>query len=156
VGALGKADPHQIVVDIEGTGKTTIDVGGETVELSRDDLDIRVEGRSGFALAQEGHYGVALDLDLSPELVAEGIAREVVRGVQDLRKASGLAVEDRIELFMTSDDPDVAAALNAHRDAIAAEVLATTTMVNEGDSEGMSADEIALDQGRVKVALKKS
>jgi isoleucyl-tRNA synthetase len=155
-GALSTADPHQIVVDIEGGGTTTIDVGGEMVELTRDDLDIRVEGRSGFALAQEGHYGVALDLDLSPELVAEGIAREVVRGIQDLRKATGLAVEDRIELFMSTEEPDVSGALSAHKDAIAAEVLATTTHVNEAGAEGLSADEIALDQGRVKVALRRS
>jgi isoleucyl-tRNA synthetase len=97
-----------------------------------------------------------LDLDLSPELVAEGVAREVVRGVQDLRKASGLAVEDRIELYMSSDEPDVAAALDAHRETISAEVLATTTHINETGGEGLSADEIPLDQGRVRVALKKA
>jgi isoleucyl-tRNA synthetase len=155
-GALSRVDPHQVVVDIEDSGTTTIEVDGETVGLTRDDLDIRVEGRSGFALAQEGHYGVALDLDLSPELVAEGVAREVVRGVQDLRKATGLAVEDRIELFMSSDEAEVGAALETHLGTISAEVLATTTHVNEDHPEGLSADEIALDQGRVKVALRKS
>ncbi|MGH2807312.1 MAG: DUF5915 domain-containing protein, partial [Actinomycetota bacterium] len=154
--ALAQSDPHRIVVDVEGTGTTTIDVGGESVELGRVDLDVRVEGRSGFALAQEGAYGVALDLDLSPELIAEGIAREVVRGIQDLRKATGLAVEDRIELYMSSGEAVVAGALDTHRDAIAAEVLATNTHVGEERPGGLSADEIALDQGRVKVALKKA
>jgi isoleucyl-tRNA synthetase len=92
---------------------------------------------------------VALDLEITDELRAEGIAREVIRSIQDLRKARGLAVQDRISLSLTSDDPVVTEALKLHGDLIAREVLATDVHANvSGDME-----EVALDEGLVLVGL---
>jgi len=124
------------------------------VSLSADELDVRIEGREGFSLAREGAYGVALDLELDGELIAEGIAREVVRAVQELRKSSGLAVSDRIELWLESEDEAVTEALEQHRDAIASEVLATTVNVNEHSLPEAQETELALDQGAVRVVLR--
>ncbi|MGH2729073.1 MAG: class I tRNA ligase family protein, partial [Actinomycetota bacterium] len=92
--ALASADARTLVEELETTGTVTINVDEKQVALERADLDVRVEGRQGFALAQDGPYGVALDVEPSAELIAEGTAREVVRAIQDLRKSSGLAVED--------------------------------------------------------------
>ncbi len=85
---------------------------------------------------------VALELELTPELRREGVARELVRMVQDARKEAGLEVTDRIRLAVeTSGEP--AEALAAHRDEIAAETLATSVETSEvegfrleGDLEG--------------------
>ena len=68
---------------------------------------------------------MALDLDITPELRREGLAREVIRLVQDARKADGLEVSDRIALRWEAPDPELAAALTEHGQLIAGEVLAT-------------------------------
>jgi isoleucyl-tRNA synthetase len=152
--ALTRSDPQEIVTDIETSGRSSLEVDGETIELSADDLDVRVEGRSGFSLAQEGPYGVALDVEITPELRREGIAREVVRGIQDLRKSAGLEVDDRIELWMESGDRDATEALEAHRDFIAAEVLATSVRI--GEAEGAAAsDTTEIEGASVRIGLSK-
>ena len=153
--ALATADARALVTALERDGLATLAVGGDEVELGPDDLDVRVEGRSGFSLAQDGPYGVALDLELTPELEAEGIAREVVRAVQDLRKSSGLAVEDRIELWLASEADAVARALRAHGDYIAQEVLASKTHWQSPDGDAVSTVGLELDQGSVGVGLKR-
>jgi isoleucyl-tRNA synthetase len=153
--AIQASDPAEIVHALEGAGVAHIDLEGEQVSLTRDDLDVRVEGRSGFSLAQDGPYGVALDLELTPELIGEGTAREVVRGVQDLRRSSGLAVEDRIELWLNSAADQVVDALRTNADWIAAEVLATSIHVGEAPPSGIDSTSIELDLGAVEVGMKK-
>lgn len=152
--ALSALDAQALTESLESTGAAVVDLGGEPVSLSADELDVRIEGREGFSLAREGAYGVALDLELDAELIAEGIAREVVRAVQELRKSSGLAVSDRIELWLESEDEAVTQALERHRDVIAAEVLAPTVNVNETPVPGTKDTELALDQGAVRIALR--
>jgi isoleucyl-tRNA synthetase len=122
------------------------------VELGRDDLDVRVEGRSGFALAQDGPLGVALDLELTPELRAEGVAREVVRSVQDLRKSAGLAVEDRVRLWATSASVPLLDALRAHESYIASEVLAVSTLFEDPPDDAARTD-VELEGGSVRAGL---
>jgi isoleucyl-tRNA synthetase len=148
--ALGAVDARAVVEAIESTGTASIELSGEEVSLARDELDIRIEGREGYSLVQEGAYGVALDLEITDELRAEGIAREVVRAIQDLRKSKGLAVEDRITLTLASEEPVVSAALETHTDLIATEVLAT-----EVRTDGPTTDEIALDEGLVRAGIEK-
>jgi len=153
---LSSADPHELVTQLESSGQISLQVDGEDAVLSADELDVRVEGRSGFALAQEGAFAVALDTEVTPELYAEGVAREVVRAIQDLRKNAGLAVEDRIELWAFSEDPDVAAALQTHHDYIAAETLAPTVHVGDSVHEGLASDEIDLEGRKAGIALRKA
>ena len=92
-------------------------------------------------------------MEITPELRREGIAREVVRGIQDLRKSTGLEVDDRIELWMESGDPDATEALEAHRDFIAAEVLATS--VRTGEAGGAASDTIEIEGASVRIGLSK-
>ena len=89
-------------------------LGGEPVELSPDDVQLRVRGQQGFAVSREGGEVVALDLTLDESLRKRGLAREVVRLVQDLRKTSGLDVSDRIRLHVVGLDAD-RRALRLHR-----------------------------------------
>jgi isoleucyl-tRNA synthetase len=152
--ALAEADARDVVGDLERDGTVKLDVGGDLVELTADDLDVRVEGREGFALAQDGPYGVALDVELTDELFSEGVAREVVRAVQDLRKTSGLAVEDRIELWLASDAH--AGALVTHRDFIAREVLATSVTIAEPAPDDAASIVIEIETGTVAIALQRT
>ena len=125
------------------------------VELTADDLDIRVVGRKGFALAQDGPHGVALDLDLDDELIDEGVARDVVRAVQDLRKSSGLEVEDRIELWLATEQADLSRALQAHADYIASEVLASELHLEPPtDDAELAQDSVAVPRGSLTAFLR--
>nr|MBA3349123.1 class I tRNA ligase family protein [Actinomycetota bacterium] len=154
--ALGRADPAHIVGSLEADGTVTIDVDGDEVALGRDEVDVRVSGRSGLSFAQDGPYGLALDLEITPGLYAEGAAREAVRSVQELRKSSGLAVEDRIELWLAADDKPIMAALEDHSGYIAAEVLATSLHIGEDPPENAAGSTISLEEKKLRLALQKS
>jgi isoleucyl-tRNA synthetase len=95
-----------------------------TVELGPEEAQVVEEPVTGWRVVRVGPTAVALDLEVSPELRLEGLARDLVRAVQDLRKAAGLAVDDRIELAVKADG-EVAAAVEAHRGYLLGETLAT-------------------------------
>ena len=99
-------------------------VDGEEVEVVADEVIVSERPREGWSVVNEQGETVALDLELTPELVRAGLAREVVRLVQEARKTSGFEVSDRIALRWTADG-DTAAALREHVDLIRSEVLAT-------------------------------
>jgi isoleucyl-tRNA synthetase len=97
---------------------------------------------------------VALDLDLDDELTDEGVAREVVRAVQDLRKSSGLEVEDRIELWIVSEEPVPRRALANHADYIASEVLAPALHLEApADASRLATDTIEVPHGTITAYL---
>ena len=87
------------------------------------DVELSQEVREGWGVAAEGGTTVALDLAIAPELRMEGLAREIVRAVQDARKAAGLDVSDRIELGLETSG-ELAEAAAAHRSYIQQETLA--------------------------------
>ena len=86
-------------------------------------MDLAQEPREGWGAVSEGHVTLALDLDISSSLRSEGLAREVVRIVQDARKAAGLDVSDRIVLGLEAPET-LAEAIDANRDVVAGETLA--------------------------------
>jgi isoleucyl-tRNA synthetase len=106
---------ERVELEVEGLGR---------VQLGPDEAGVVEEPVTGWRVVREGATSVALDLEVSPELRLEGLARDLVRAVQDLRKAAGLAVEDRIELAVKAQG-EVAAAVEAHRDSLLGETLAT-------------------------------
>jgi isoleucyl-tRNA synthetase len=153
-GALAAADARTLVAALEESGRVSLAVDGEPIELLRDDLDVRIEGREGFALAQEGAYGVALEVELTIELLAEGLAREVVRAVQDLRKSAGLAVEDRIELWL--DPGEQRDAIEQHGAFIASEVLATSLHLDASPPADAYSGSVRVDSDEVLIALRRA
>jgi isoleucyl-tRNA synthetase len=101
----------------------TFDVGSVTV--GADDVIITQTPRAGWAVASAAGETVALDVSVTDELRRAGLAREVIRLIQDARKTSGLDVGDRISLHWSATDPELASVLELHGQEIAAEVLAT-------------------------------
>jgi isoleucyl-tRNA synthetase len=89
-----------------------------------EEVEVKAVAKEGFAVAEEGAYVAALVTELTPELVQEGLAREFVRRVQDLRKSADLDVADRIELFVEAS-AGLRSAVEAHREYIMAETLAS-------------------------------
>jgi isoleucyl-tRNA synthetase len=102
--ALAEVDPGAAVAGLRASGKLELNVDGEAIELSSSDVIVTPQPRSGFAVKAEGEYVVALDTAVTPELRAEGLAREFVRRVQDLRKTAGFDVADRIATYYEASD----------------------------------------------------
>ena len=122
--AVAAADAGTLAAALRIGGTATVEVGGlGEVALRSEDVVLTESPREGWAVAREGET-VALDLHLTPALVRAGLAREVVRLVQEARKAAGYDVSDRIELAWHAGG-ELAAALRDHTVAVADEVLAT-------------------------------
>ena len=106
-------------------GAFELEVDGTTIRLEPDDVEVRATSHEEFALAEDGGVAVALDTRVDRELALEGLAREVIRVLNDRRKANGLEISDRIRAFGCRADGDARARRSrAHRDWIAGEVLA--------------------------------
>jgi isoleucyl-tRNA synthetase len=125
-------------------GALTVDLDGETITLSGEDLVLTEQPRKGWAVTTVNGVSVALDLELDRELTLSGLARDAVRLVQDTRKGLGLEIADRIRLWWTSDRPDVTAAVQKHSDLLADEVLAVEVTEGEGDGEPTTFAEFGL------------
>ena len=125
VATVLEADDGSLADRLASGETVTIDVGdGSPIELHPDDALLTREVMAGFGVASDAGVTVALELAVTPELRREGLARELIRVVQDARKAAGLDVSDRIELGIIADG-ELAAARGAHAELIAAETLAT-------------------------------
>ncbi len=120
-GAIAALDDATVARMLDGEA-----VEVEGVRLTAEDIVVTREPRPGMVVATEGPLSVVLDTELGPELVHEGIAREIVNRVQGLRRDMGLDVTDRIALRWAADDAGIAAAFVAHSEFIAGEVLAAS------------------------------
>ena len=129
----------------------TVVVAGHT--LLADEFDLALESRAGDATAaiRTNDALVNLDIEITPELAAEGSARDLVRALNDLRKATGLAVSDRIAVTIDLD-PALTAALGTHAGSIASEVLATSFAV-EQPAPGAEVHEIDIEGHRARVTI---
>jgi isoleucyl-tRNA synthetase len=121
---LATADGAAIAAAVARGATQTFVIDGQPLDIQPADLLVESASAEGFACAEEGGYLVGLDTSLNEELRREGVARELVRAVQDARKQAGLEVADRIVLYVEGDDT-VAAALAAHREYLMSETLAT-------------------------------
>ncbi|WP_083268954.1 isoleucine--tRNA ligase [Lentzea guizhouensis] len=120
--AITATDPRQLAETLRATG--TFELAG-SVTLEPDDVLVTEAPRSGWVVGSQQGVTVALDTALTPELEAEGRARDVVRLVQQARKDAGFEVSDRIELVLAAPD-DIAAAVRTHREFIERETLAVS------------------------------
>lgn len=111
-----------------------IEVEGQMVELMPDEVEVRAQAKAGFAVASEGAYLAALVTDLTPELVKEGLAREFVRRVQDLRKQQDLDISDRIRIQYAASD-GLASGVEAFREYVMGETLTVQLTRAEGSSD---------------------
>ncbi|MFN2543113.1 MAG: isoleucine--tRNA ligase [Actinomycetota bacterium] len=127
--------------------------GAPSIEIGPEDVNLTQETLEGWGVAAEGGVTVALDLDLTPDLRLEGLAREVVRLVQDARKAAGLDVTDRIALGLEAEG-DLAEAIGRHRDTIAAETLAVE-VTKSAVADPLFDQESAVEGTTVRVSLAK-
>ena len=118
---LAKADPTEYV----GMGTVKVTLGGEEFDITSDMIDVKITAKEGFAVAMENNVFTILDTNLNQELLDEGIAREIVSKVQQLRKQHDFEMMDNIAITLECDD-EVKAAVEKHKEYIMSETLAVT------------------------------
>ncbi len=150
--AIAAADAGALATALERDGRATVDLDGEPVEVLPDEVIVSERPREGWSVVNEQGETVALDLELTPELLRAGLAREVVRLVQEARKNSGFDVSDRIRLTWSATG-ETAQALREHGALVADEVLAVTTDEVEASALDGHADVVRDDQLGIAFAV---
>ena len=138
--ALAEVPAADVATAVRTAGSVAVTVAGEVQELHADEVIITERPLAGWSVASTDGATVALDLTLTDELRSLGIAREVVRGLQEARKNAGLEVTDRIEVIYHTDDAAAADALQRHGREIAEEVLAVSLTAGSPQGESSLAD----------------
>jgi isoleucyl-tRNA synthetase len=146
------AQPGRIVRDtLLAAGHVTLPVGDVEVRLGWADLNVRVEGREGFAAAADRDVIVALDTTVTPDLQRKALARHLVHQIQLMRREARLNVDDRIRISVDAHG-EVAAAIAEHSRYICGETLALELRCGS-PPPGWTTREVGLEEARVTVAL---
>ena len=143
---------QQDISSLEKTGNYDLNIGGESISLSLEDVEIQTEDVPGWLVASEGGLTIALDINLTEELKQEGIAREFINKIQNIRKESDFEVTDRIVLQIQKHDFYNLAVAN-FKDYISNQTLASElVMVDQLDEENSTLVEIDTDvRARIQV-----
>ena len=142
------------ILSFEGEKKYKLSLGTEEILLELDDVEILSEDIPGWQVTNEGKLTVALDITITEQLKEEGIAREFINRIQNLRKDKGFEVTDRIELKVLQH-AGIQASLINNKEYICAEILAASLdIVNQLDGE--DSVEVAVDEGiQTRISIKK-
>ncbi len=130
-GAVSELDASAAKRELDVSDKLRVKVEDTTVTLTKDEVEVSLENRLGYAVETYGTHFVALSTELSEELILEGFARELVNKIQLMRKEAGFNVSDRIKMSVQSSEI-VDNALNVHRDYIMGETLALEVVAEPG------------------------
>ena len=134
--AMGNLSQEEIS-QLQTTGSYELEVEGQKAVVEATDVEIISEDIPGWLVSNEGNLTVALDVELTDELLNEGMARELINRIQNIRKEIGLEITDRINVTL-SPDSKVEAALAGFADYIKAQVLADNVCI--ADNDGIAAE----------------
>jgi isoleucyl-tRNA synthetase len=147
--ALRQADKATLVREVSAGRSVSLD----GIELQPDELLVSMSGKPGYAVAEEAGYAVAITTEITPELADEGLARELVRRIQEMRKSAGFDISDRIRIAHVGD-AEVARVLQSSqwRDYVAQETLADAIAAG---TNGAYSEEHDIDGRKVTLAVTK-
>jgi isoleucyl-tRNA synthetase len=131
-----------------------VDVEGTTVELLPEEAQVRMRAREGLAVADAGGIVVGIDTELTPALIQEGLARDIVRRVQDARKNAGFEIEDRITLTYEGDK-ELKAVFASMGEYIAAETLAIDVQAS-APHQGSHVESFSIGGAQITVGVKRA
>ena len=151
--AMQKADAAALLADVASAGSVTLTLdNGDTVSLTRDDLIVRTTAKPGWAAAESDRAVVVISAELTEELIAEGLVREVVHAVQSKRKDLDMEFTDRIELAFATEAAPLKSALERHLGYVATETLATSASF--GELADADREEIAVDGHPLTISIR--
>ncbi|MCA9238202.1 MAG: class I tRNA ligase family protein, partial [Planctomycetales bacterium] len=122
-GALAKQSGSELLANIRDNGKINLTIDGQEVELTGEEVEVRITAREGWTAANDKGVVVVLATELTEELIAEGLARDLVRAIQESRKNAGFDFTDRIVVGVQTDDESLRRAAAVWKDYIKNEVL---------------------------------
>lgn len=142
----------QEIVEIENRGEFTLKLPSGDVILTLEDVEVFTEDVPGWLVANEGNLTVALDINVTEELLLEGIARELVNRIQNIRKSNGYEIVDKIAIQIENNE-EIEKVLVTHKNYIASQVLANSIdLVDVLADEGQ---ELIFDNFEIKIKVKK-
>ncbi|MEI8211818.1 MAG: isoleucine--tRNA ligase [Planctomycetota bacterium] len=147
---LGAASGAELMEEMTRNGKIVLEIEGKTLELDGEDIQVRLSAKEGWAAAQGRSCVVALNTALTPALVREGIAKDAIRLIQDLRKRCQCNFTDRIRVTIYVSNQELFEALEENREFISGETLTNEFKVVMGDPPDASEP---LDLGEEKVVI---
>ena len=130
--ALTDIDGTAAMKELRGNGVLKLDINGNDVELTEEDLLIETAQTEGYVSESDGETSVVLDTNLTPELIEEGFVREIISKIQTMRKEAGFEVMDKIKVYAHGNDK-IQEVMKAHEDEIKSEVLADEMVLGETD-----------------------
>ncbi|WP_242203817.1 isoleucine--tRNA ligase [Aestuariivivens insulae] len=136
---------------MEQNGKLDVAINGKNITLERTDVEITSQDIEGWLVANEGALTVALDVTITDDLRKEGIARELVNRIQNLRKDSGFEVTDRIDVMLQKDE-HIVNAVETNMDYIKTETLTEELEIKDNMAEGI---EVAFDDVNTRLFIQK-
>ena len=140
------------ISELEANNSFEIDLADQKVNLTLEDVEISYQDIPGWSVASEGRVTVALDITIDEDLRKEGIARDLVNRVQNLRKDMGLEVQDKINIRIEKNDELVNAALESNREYICSETQALSLDILDTVSDG---NELDMDEYKLKVKIER-
>ena len=150
--ALAKLDPNEVAILVNAGQEVSINFDGSDFVFLPDEILISTDAAEGFATVDSNLLTVAIETEITPELRDEGLAREIIRRIQDFRKKAGFDIADRISLVYKATET-LQRAIETHRDYIMAEVLAVE--MNQGDPEkGMFSGDASFEGEEATLGLK--
>jgi len=150
VAAAMDALSQEQIAELEKQGTIDIEVEGQQLTVEAVDVDIISEDIPGWLVANDGNLTVALEVELTEDLKNEGMARELINRIQNIRKESGLEITDRISVILAPND-DVKKAVDSFADYIKTQVLADDIKLEANDGLEVDFDEFKLN---IKVSKK--
>ena len=133
----------------------TLVLPGGDVVLNPGDYQISSEDMPGWLVASEGPLTIALDIEVTPQLRREGLSRELVNRIQNLRKSAGFEVTDRIDTLVFADDPSLEDALSVYSDYVKAQTLSRTLRLAPAAEAPATAAEVEWTEGNIKITVKR-
>ena len=130
--ALTDIDGSKAMADLRANGVLVLDIDGNKVELTEEDLLIETAQTEGYVTESDGDTSVVLDTNLTEELLEEGFVREIISKVQTMRKEAGFEVMDKIRIFVKDNDK-IMNLMSSHAEEIKSEVLAQDIALGEMD-----------------------
>ena len=154
IGLLNEADAREIALQVNQGKEIALQKDGQSYALAAEDIEVVQETVENMAFANERHFALALDTTITNQLRREGYARDMVRHIQQMRKDSGLEIQDRITVQWHSPDDDLQAAVGEHDDYIRSETLCDQLAQSE-ELNGGEPREIKIGAAAVKLSLQK-